>query len=954
MFPTPIFQQVPALDAPFKISAIDYCDNKLYLGDENSTIFRYLAKTEQLPNIISNPKDFSHCKLPVKGKIQAIKHLQYVNQILVHADKQLYLFDGDGLIKNQDIISPSQKDCEMFALDEDPRSVEKSLARLLVVKSDLRITFYEFEKGGKGQFVAKSETTKLQQRPSAIAWFGRNIFIGFEKKSYEVMDYETKKLREIESFKGYVLNKHMIKIISEEETLLLGPSDCFIPINSNLCDKLDQSPIQTMPKIVGVSVLDPYIIMLGENKIQVYNKFYIKNRSRLLQEEAFEASGSNIGKGISVTSNRVFFSTLTKVYYLSPIPFDQQIAKCLSHGRVDDAFMVFDQYISETDPDRQRKLDNLKMDAAWVYFRDLKFRETEEIVKELNFDIKEFLALFFGYVPRITLFENKNMQTFSSISQEAVKRPGADTELKKDPNRAMKAARESLARLLENKRKFFLDNYGKNLKEIPEFITSENFSPFKDDIRVGKVAKLTVEEHLEIIDFALLKVYLDLQREDLLGPLLGKKLFCKDSVKELETFFCEEQKPSDQILAKFFEQFGRYKDALEVWSQALHQPEKHKVDKACDEMIRILTTYTLYFKESKDKDILFDYLVKILKKNSNFARTFFMNVDLKIISPDSLHKNLALKLKEMPFLNETLLEVLVNEKKIEDDKFHTNLATHYVKSIFEIKRKDANASSNASLGPNEKTLNDYRRKLNNFLRDPLARYSPDAILSQIKDSWLIEEEIYLYGAIKQHNEALNKMLNLYMYNEAEKYCAEKQERLLTKLFGLYIKKYNEYSELLKQAPDSMKINQDKKNIMKVIFTFLKKYAAHPQLDPAAVVDEIPDDWNLGSDTESDSDSGVFSFLFYSLSYTLHTKRNAKVAKYLSELDALDTQYKLLKAQSAHVTINSSRKCAICSKIIGRAMFVVYPNGVITHHTCSQDKFTVCPVTKQNFEKTFSG
>ncbi len=249
--------------------------------------------------------------------------------------------------------------------------------------------------------------------------------------------------------------------------------------------------------------------------------------------------------------------------------------------------------------------------------------------------------------------------------------------------------------------------------------------------------------------------------------------------------------------------------------------------------------------------------------------------------------------------------------------------------------------------------------MNKFLRDPTARYTPESILSQIKDSWLIEEEIYLYGVIKHHNEALTKMLNLQMYNEAEQYCVEKQERLLTKLFRLYIKKYNEYNEYLRMTPDDDKVKVESTNIKKVISRFLKKYASHSQLDPAAVVNEIPDDWTLvkeendGIDDEEDDD-GVFSFLFYSLSYTLHSKRNAKVAKYLSELDHLDTQYKLLKAQSAHVTINSSRKCALCNKVIGRAMFVVYPNGVITHHTCSQDKFTICPVTKQNFEKTFSG
>ena len=128
---------------------------------------------------------------------------------------------------------------------------------------------------------------------------------------------------------------------------------------------------------------------------------------------------------------------------------------------------------------------------------------------------------------------------------------------------------------------------------------------------------------------------------------------------------------------------------------------------------------------------------------------------------------------------------------------------------------------------------------------------------------------------------------------------------------------------------------------------MKKYASHPQLDPAEVLDKIPDNWNL-------QQNGVYAFLFYALSNTLHNRRNAKVAKYVSQMDTLNTEYKLLKAQSAHVNITYNRKCALCNKTIGRTVFVVYPNGIVAHHTCSQDKLTICPVTKQNFEKTFSG
>jgi len=110
-----------------------------------------------------------------------------------------------------------------------------------------------------------------------------------------------------------------------------------------------------------------------------------------------------------------------------------------------------------------------------------------------------------------------------------------------------------------------------------------------------------------------------------------------------------------------------------------------------------------------------------------------------------------------------------------------------------------------------------------------------------------------------------------------------------------------------------------------------------------VLDNIPDDWDL--DQDGQSQSGVYQFLFYALSYTLHNKRNSKVAKYVSQMDSLNSEFKLLKAQSAYVNITHNRKCAVCGKGIGKTVFVAYPNGVVAHHTCSQDKLNICPVTK---------
>lgn len=118
-------------------------------------------------------------------------------------------------------------------------------------------------------------------------------------------------------------------------------------------------------------------------------------------------------------------------------------------------------------------------------------------------------------------------------------------------------------------------------------------------------------------------------------------------------------------------------------------------------------------------------------------------------------------------------EVLINEKKVEEERFHTTLAKHYVKCIFEIRSSDQGYMDENTRQNWGAKLNDYLKKFHKFLREPHARYMPETVLHEIRGSWLLEDEIYLYGKIKNHNEALNKLLDLKLYDMAEQYCASK-------------------------------------------------------------------------------------------------------------------------------------------------------------------------------------
>jgi len=142
-----------------------------------------------------------------------------------------------------------------------------------------------------------------------------------------------------------------------------------------------------------------------------------------------------------------------------------------------------------------------------------------------------------------------------------------------------------------------------------------------------------------------------------------------------------------------------------------------------------------------------------------------------------------------------------------------------------------------------------------------------------------------------------------------------------------------------------------KEYLNVISNFLKKYASHSQVDALEILEVIPEDFPLKEELD---ENGVYTFLFSAFSSSLHQRRNTKMAKSISEMDLFNSECNLFKAQGAHVKITKFRKCDVCGSLIGKKAFVVYPNGVVADRNCTSDNFKICPITKQDFEKSFTG
>lgn len=124
---------------------------------------------------------------------------------------------------------------------------------------------------------------------------------------------------------------------------------------------------------------------------------------------------------------------------------------------------------------------------------------------------------------------------------------------------------------------------------------------------------------------------------------------------------------------------------------------------------------------------------------------------------------------------------------------------------------------------------------------------------------------------------------------------------------------------------------------------MQKYATHIQMDTVDVLDIIPDDWHLNSVTSS-----LHSYLYASVSHSLHQIRTAMIKKNISKMDHESVDIEWSEKRKASVRVAADRVCAACKKKISDRVIVVYPNGICVHFTCMVSP-TICPVTQTNFE-----
>lgn len=101
-------------------------------------------------------------------------------------------------------------------------------------------------------------------------------------------------------------------------------------------------------------------------------------------------------------------------------------------------------------------------------------------------------------------------------------------------------------------------------------------------------------------------------------------------ISELDVLLQQYNKDKNgYVLAKFYENFGRIKDCLELWRQIGRSTDNDIGYDCCEQIVRIL-------RDSKDKKLIFEYLKPVIVRNKEIAIKLFHSIPENIIGPDSM------------------------------------------------------------------------------------------------------------------------------------------------------------------------------------------------------------------------------------------------------------------------------------------------------------------------------
>ncbi|XP_065844821.1 transforming growth factor-beta receptor-associated protein 1-like [Oscarella lobularis] len=602
----------------------------------------------------------------------------------------------------------------------------------------------------------------------------------------------------------------------------------------------------------------PYVLALSATNVTVYS---------VLDQERKQSILFQGGKVLGDFGERVLVASDKRVYALCSIPFSKQVQSLFSQMKIAEGLQLAKVGfgLSLDEAQQRQKIQEVEQQAGFAYLSAGDFDSAAKHLREGDVDVRELVALYPKLLPRkfkftSSLYEDKN-HLISDIESIVKGNPA-----------------------MEAKANEFLMNY-------------------LADIRLKPAAY----GRREIVDTVLLKLYANLN-----SPHLHQLIASENCCAIDESIAYLKDAKQHHAVALMHCSNNDAKSALDTWKSIVDGELTDESFPGFSYIVEFLSSYG-------EHETVLQYADWALRKDQEEAVKIFTDRPHREtphpkLSPESVLKflqpyNTALKL---------FLQNLIFNKKVEDERLHTQLALLYLDDVLALK---ADQSSTR-----EKILA-ARYQLKHLL-ECSSRYQVSSLLDRIRGTDLHAECAVLYGKMGEHKKALNLLVHkLQDYHQAERYCVLNsqgkdrtfQRHLFQELLKAYLQPTESAVPLVAPAVD-----------------LLNSHMA--EFDAVQVLELIPDTWSVGL---------VSTFLTRSLRLSLSRCRTTKIEHGLARGERVQQHDVHRYSTAKAISVGEDRLCQVCRRPFNDATVVCYPNGVVTHLHCGRNK-EVCPVTGKQF------
>ena len=685
--------------------------------------------------------------------------------------------------------------------------------RILTVNKKKKIKLYELDLISKTFIENKTETSlSVIDIPDQYQWYG-DIFVYYTIKakktviSWLIMSQNiTKSMNDL-----YVTNIQYVNGKAIDGGTIAITPDLALFLDVGTVKSLSPIPLIDVT-VVEIAEVKNFIIFLEKNIFRVYmpneqNIYASVQHEKLPQNEEGYLLVDNQARLIYISKQELGNNQCKHFfYYVTETPYTQINIKLLSSGQFDEALAKINDNVDSCDENKESIIEQYYLDCAWNSIRLNQYEKAYQYCHLTNFDPFEFCYLFQTMLELQILHTDKEKEIKENLSKNQINSfMMRDTSGNKD---LFKQAKRFLYKILQAKRKYFLTKFDlpkENDKTI-QFAESK-FSI----IDLSKsTTKIKLIDMLNYINVALIKIMIENEHspKEIAAIIDHNSFECKGICDFSEDkFFVKEGSNRRCALAYLYEKKGEFEKALKIWKSYGSVTQTKFAMLISEARERTAKIFKAFQKDETNKTTnlkLFEEYIKwILTKEPEKA--FKIAIDASTPQDKTTPEFITIDY----FLESILPKVGNNEKELElKEKFLVFLDCHSPKEIYQTMLIEIYIDKLFKIYPSSFTAGEftgeakrYRDLLLFALKKPDSVYNKSKILDKIKDSWLKEEEIYLYSELKMFNEALNKLLlqataasTIPNFEPVEKFCDDNISNkpdifcdLLTKIIELKAK-----------------------------------------------------------------------------------------------------------------------------------------------------------------------